>query len=120
MYFYPKDEGLVCKKEACLFRESYQSFSETGAEVLGVSSDSIESHKKLVDARHLPFKLLSDQGSKVRKLYRVPRSAAGLMDGRETFVIDREGIVRLRFNSLVHADKHVDEALRVLKTLEKR
>lgn len=118
VYFYPKDDTLVCKKEACLFRDKYEAFSEAGAEVVGISSDSVESHKNFVQARKLPFKLLSDRGGKVRKLYQVPRTAMGMLPGRETFVIDREGLVQLRFKSLLNADEHVNEALRVLKTLE--
>jgi peroxiredoxin Q/BCP len=115
LYFYPKDDVGVCKKEACLFRDQYQAFVDAGAEVLGVSADSVSSHKHFESKRHLPFKLLSDKHGKVRKLYEVPRSAAGLLSGRETFVIDKEGIVRLSFNSLMNAEKHVSEALKVLK-----
>jgi len=115
LYFYPKDDVGVCKKEACLFRDQYQAFVDAGAEVLGVSADSVASHKHFESKRHLPFKLLSDKHGKVRKLYEVPRSAAGLLSGRVTFVIDREGIVRLSFNSLMNAEKHVSEALSVLK-----
>lgn len=118
LYFYPKDDVGVCKKEACLFRDQYQAFVGAGAEVLGVSSDSVSSHKSFEDKRHLPFKLLSDKGAKVRKLYGVPRSAGGLLSGRETFVIDREGIVRMSFNSLLNAEKHVDDALKALKDSE--
>jgi len=118
LYFYPKDDKLVCKKEACLFRDSYQQFVDHGAEVIGVSSDSLESHKKFVAARNLQFKLLSDRGGQVRKLYHVPRAAAGLLPGRETFVIDRDGVVRLKFNSLMDAPAHIAEALKVLKQLE--
>jgi thioredoxin-dependent peroxiredoxin len=117
LYFYPQDDKLVCKKEACLFRDSYKAFTEAGAEVFGVSSNSIESHKKFVAARHLPFKLLCDRGGQIRKMYGIPKSAGGLLPGRETFVIDRDGIIRLRFNSLLDAESHVSEALRILKTM---
>jgi peroxiredoxin Q/BCP len=115
LYFYPKDDVGVCKKEACLFRDQYEEFHDAGAEVLGVSADSVASHKRFESKRHLPFKLLSDNHGKVRKLYEVPRSAAGLLSGRVTFVIDKEGIVRLSFNSMLNAEKHVSEALKVLK-----
>lgn len=117
LYFYPQDDKLVCKKEACLFRDSYKSFTEAGAEVLGVSSNSLESHKRFVEVRHLPFKLLSDRGGKVRKIYGVPKAAGGLLPGRETFVIDRSGIIQLRFNSLLDAESHVSEALRILRSV---
>jgi len=115
LYFYPKDDIGVCKKEACLFRDEYQAFVDAGAEVLGVSSDTVSSHKEFQDKRHLPFKLLSDNHGEVRKLYGVPRSAAGLLSGRVTFVIDREGTVRMSFNSMMNAQKHVSRALKELK-----
>ena len=117
LYFYPKDNVGVCKKEACLFRDQYRAFTDEGAEVIGVSNDTVQSHKKFVTQRKLPFILLSDQHGKVRKLYGVPRSAGGLLPGRVTFVIDRHGTVRLTFNSLLNADEHVDEALKVLKEI---
>jgi len=118
LYFYPKDDTLVCRKEACLFRDSYNTFVDAGAEVVGVSGDSIESHKKFVEARHLPFKLLCDKGGKIIKLYGVPRSAGGLLPGRVTYVIDPQGVVRLTFNNLLDADQHVAEALKVLKSID--
>jgi len=118
LYFYPKDNVGVCKKEACLFRDDYQNFVNAGAEVIGVSSDSVKSHKNFVSRRSLPFTLLSDRHGKVRKLYGVPTAAAGLLPGRVTFVIDREGTIRLSFNSLMHAGEHVSKALTVLKEID--
>ena len=116
LYFYPKDNTSVCTKEACLFKDSYSVFSEKGAVVLGVSSDSVESHKGFAQAQHLPFKLLSDAKGEVRKLYGVP-SAMGMLPGRVTYVIDPSGTVRLVFNSMLDAKKHVDEALKVLQEI---
>lgn len=118
LYFYPKDDKLVCKKEACLMRDKYSAFVDAGAEVLGVSSDSIKSHKNFVSQRNLPFRLLSDKGGEVRKLYGIPRAAGGLLPGRVTFVIDRQGTVRMTFKSLLDAEGHVSEALKVLKTID--
>jgi peroxiredoxin Q/BCP len=116
LYFYPKDNTRICTKEACSFRDSYSAFTDAGAEVLGVSSDSEKSHEGFAEEQHLPFKLLSDPGAEVRKLYGVP-STIGLVPGRVTFVIDKGGIIRLTFNSQTDAEKHVTEALRVLKEL---
>lgn len=118
LYFYPKDDKLVCKKEACLMRDNYTEFVDAGAEVLGVSSDTLESHKDFVAQRKLPFKLLSDRGAVVRKMYGIPRTAGGLLPGRVTFVIDKEGTVRLTYKSLMNPEEHVSEALRVLKTID--
>ena len=117
LYFYPKDNTPTCTKEACSFRDSYKAFTDAGAEVLGVSSDDQKSHEGFAEKQHLPFKLLSDPGAAVRKLYGVP-STIGVIPGRVTFVIDQGGIVRMTFNSQTDAEKHVTEALRVLKDLD--
>ena len=117
LYFYPKDDTPGCTKEACSFRDSYESFKEAGAEVIGVSSDSEASHGKFASKYKLPFTLLADKSGAVRKQYGVP-ATLGLLPGRVTFVIDREGIVRHVFNSQLQATRHVDEALSVLQRLK--
>jgi peroxiredoxin Q/BCP len=118
LYFYPKDETSGCTAEACSFRDSYEDFKRAGAEVVGISSDSAGSHKGFADHHRLPFILLSDGGGTVRKLYGVPKTL-GLIDGRVSYVIDREGIVRHVFNSQLNATKHVKEALAALAPLTK-
>ena len=117
LYFYPKDDTPGCTKEACSFRDNYQDFTDAGAEVIGVSSDNGASHQKFTEKFQLPFTLVSDTGGSVRKRYGVP-ATLGLLPGRVTFVIDRDGIVRHVFNSQLHATKHVDEALAVIKRLQ--
>jgi peroxiredoxin Q/BCP len=116
LYFYPKDDTPGCTKEACSFRDNYQDFTDAGAEVIGVSSDDGASHQKFTEKFKLPFTLVSDTGGAVRKRYGVP-ATLGLLPGRVTFVIDRDGIVRHVFNSQLQATKHVDEALAVIKRL---
>ncbi len=118
LYFYPKDNTPVCTKEACSFRDRYEVFGKKDTEVIGVSADSVESHKDFASAQHLPFKLLSDKDNSVRKAYGVA-STMGVMPGRVTYVIDKQGIVRLVFNSQLDAQKHVDEALKVLDQANK-
>ena len=118
LYFYPKDNTMVCTKEACSFRDSYKAFTDAGAEVIGVSSDSNKSHEDFAAKHQLPFKLLSDSDGAVRKLYGV-HATLGVMPGRVTFVIDKTGVVRLTFNSQTNAEKHVTEALKVIGTLDK-
>ena len=115
LYFYPKDETTGCTKEACGFRDSYEAFKRLGAEVLGVSSDSSESHRKFAEHHTLPFTLLSDPKRVVRKLYGV-RSSIGIIPGRVTHIIDREGRVIHIFNSQTRPEEHVHEALRILKS----
>ena len=115
LYFYPKDETTGCTKEACGFRDSYEAFKRLGAEVLGVSSDTSESHRKFAEHHTLPFTLLSDPKKVVRKLYGV-RSSMGIIPGRVTYIIDREGRVIHIFNSQTRPEEHVREALRILKS----
>ena len=117
LYFYPKDESVGCTKEACSFRDSYEELTSLGAEVLGVSGQSVESHKSFATHYGLPFILLSDEDNKVRKLYGVP-STMGIIPGRVTYIIDKKGVVRSIFSSQTQATKHVQEATDTLKQLE--
>ncbi len=118
LYFYPKDETVGCTKEACTFRDNYEELTKLGAEVLGVSGQSVESHKSFATHYGLPFILLSDQDNKVRELYGVP-STMGIIPGRVTYIIDKKGIVRHIFNSQTQAPKHVEEAKKTLREIEK-
>ncbi len=117
LYFYPKDETIGCTKEACSFRDNYTQFSEIGAEVVGVSSDSVQSHKSFADNHRLPFTLLSDEKQQVRKLYGA-NSRLGLFPGRVTFIIDKKGIIRHIFSSQIQPTKHIQEALQILKEID--
>ncbi len=116
LYFYPKDNTPGCTSEACSFRDSYEVFKDAGAEVIGVSSDSVESHKQFASKHRLPFTLLSDSEGSVRKRYGVP-ATFGLLPGRVTYIIDRQGIVRHIFSSQFAPEKHITEALETLKSL---
>lgn len=116
VYFYPKDETAGCTAEACAFRDSYEVFKEAGAEVIGISSDTAESHRQFAARHRLPFLLLSDRNGAVRKLYGVP-ATFGLLPGRVTYVIDKEGIVRHVFSSQFTPQKHITEALHTIQAL---
>jgi peroxiredoxin Q/BCP len=118
VYFYPKDDTPGCTKEACAFRDSHQVFQDAGAEVIGISDDSPESHQQFAAKYNLPFTLLSDSGSKVRKLYEVP-ATLWILPGRVTYVIDKEGIVRHVFDSMLNFDAHVQEAIKTLEAISK-
>ncbi len=113
IYFYPKDETPGCTKEACSFRDSFTSFSDLGAKVIGISSDDVASHKQFAEKYRLPFTLLADVGGKVRKQFGVPKSLG--MTGRVTYVVDKDGKVVHIFNSQLQATKHVTEALEAIK-----
>ncbi|TVQ05749.1 MAG: peroxiredoxin [Leptolyngbya sp. DLM2.Bin27] len=116
LYFYPKDDTPGCTVESCSFRDSYEEFLAAGAEVIGISSDSPDSHRAFASKHNLPFTLVSDSGSAVRKTYGVP-ATLGLLPGRVTYVIDKTGTVRHIFNSQFNPKGHVAEAMGVLQTL---
>jgi thioredoxin-dependent peroxiredoxin len=117
LYFYPKDNTRGCTAEACAFRDSYEVFTEAGADVIGVSSDSVDRHAAFAAEHNLPFTLLSDAGGKVRKAYQVP-ATLGIIPGRVTYVIDKDGTVRHVFNSMTNINGHVKDALEVVRQLQ--
>jgi peroxiredoxin Q/BCP len=116
LYFYPKDDSPGCTAEACGFRDSFQSFTDAGVDVIGVSDDSPESHQRFAARHHLPFTLVSDLGGALRRRYGVEEF--GPLRGRVTFVIDAKGVIRQRFSSMTNMLAHVDSALKVLKDLQ--
>ena len=113
LFFYPRDEGPTCVKEAEAFRDSYGDFKERDTEVIGISGQSVESHKGFATHHNLPYILLSDADGNVRKLYGVASTFG--VPGRVTFVIDKEGIVVHIFASQLQFTKHAKEALNALK-----
>lgn len=113
IYFYPKDNTPGCTKEACAFRDSYQDFTDLGAEVIGISSDTVKSHQNFASKHDLPFVLLADSENKVRKLFGIEDDLFGLLPGRETYVIDRTGTIIMVFNSM-NAKLHTHKALLAL------
>lgn len=114
LYFYPADETPGCTKQACSFRDAYQEFKRRGAEVIGVSVDNPESHRKFAAKYNLPYTLLSDEGDKARKEWGVPSDLFGVLPGRQTYVMDKKGVVKLVFNNQFQPEKHVEETLAVL------
>jgi peroxiredoxin Q/BCP len=118
IYFYPKDNTPGCIAESCSFRDQYEDFKDLGAEVIGISSDSVASHQKFTKQYKLPFILLSDQDQKIRKLFGVPSGWFGLMPGRVTYVADKKGIIIMIFDSSTMATRHIPKALEAIKSLE--
>jgi peroxiredoxin Q/BCP len=116
VYFYPKDETAGCTAEACSFRDQYEDFVAAGAEVIGVSRDDAASHASFKEHHKLPFTLLSDPGGKVAAAWGV-KGALGLIPGRVTFVFDKSGTCKHRFDSMLRFGKHVDQALGIVKQL---
>jgi len=116
IYFYPKDNTRVCTEQACSFRDQYQDFTALGAEVIGISSDSVRAHQRFAKQYQLPFLLLSDANKKLRNLFGVPNDLLGLIPGRVTYVVDREGVIQLVFNSML-GKIHIQKALEMLKSM---
>ena len=117
IYFYPKDNTLGCTIEACAFRDEYEAFEELNAMVIGISHDSPESHAKFKTKYKLPFTLLCDIDNEVSTLFNVKNDFFGMVPGRVTFIIDKEGILRYKFASHINFKKHIYESIKILKQL---
>ncbi len=117
IYFYPKDDSPGCTKEACSFRDQFEVFAQANAVIIGISSQSVASHKKFAEKYNLNYTLLSDPEEKVRKLFGVPTNLLGLIPGRVTYIVNKAGIVVYLFNSQTKAEQHVSEALKILNGL---
>jgi peroxiredoxin Q/BCP len=115
IYFYPKDDTPGCTAESCAFRDSYEVFTDAGAEVIGISADSPQSHQQFAQKYNLPFTLLSDSDNRVRKLFGVPATLF-VLPGRVTYIIDKEGIVRHIFDSMLDFKAHVTESLNTIQS----
>lgn len=116
VFFYPKDGTPVCTMEACSFRDSQHAFEQYNAQIIGISSDGVDSHKSFAEGNHLDFPLLSDAGGEVRKLWNVPTSL-GILPGRVTYVLDAGGVVRHIYASQLTAAKHAQTALEAVKKI---
>ena len=116
IFFYPRDDTLGCTIESCAFRDSHEDFVTAGAVVIGISADSMESHRAFRDKYTLPFILASDPDRAVARAFGVPDGPFGLA-GRATFVIDKRGVVRDAFLSRLRPKKHVSRALEAIRRL---
>ena len=122
LYFYPKDDTPGCTAEACSFRDANREMQKRGIVVLGVSADSVESHQKFADKYGLPYPLLADTDTTVSQLYGVwkEKNYAGkkyMGVNRETFLIDKNGIVR-KIWPKVKPDDHAGEVLETIEALQ--
>ncbi len=115
IYFYPKDETPGCIREACSFRDQFEDFVEIGAQVFGVSSDSVASHKRFATKYRLNFQLLSDPDKKAESAFDVPRRLLGLLPGRVTYTFNINGQLIHTFNSSISPKKHISEAIEALR-----
>jgi thioredoxin-dependent peroxiredoxin len=115
LYFYPKDDTPGCTAQACSFRDQFEDFTDANAVVIGISGQSVESHKEFADKHRLTFTLLSDKDNKIRKKFGVPTNFLGLIPGRVTYVINKENKVVYIFNSQTKVEEHVSKTLEILK-----
>lgn len=116
VYFYPKDDTPGCTVESCHFRDQYQDFVDAGADVVGISGDSPESHEKFKAKHRLPFRLLTDEKNAARQAFGVG-STLGFLPGRVTFVFDGKGVCRYAFDSQLRVHAHVERALGEIRKL---
>jgi peroxiredoxin Q/BCP len=119
IFFYPQDGSLNCTKEACYFRDLADVFEEVDAIVIGISGQSVESHKEFAEKNRLKYTLLSDERNIVRKLFGVPGRVFGFIPGRVTYVADRSGKVVYIFDSQTETQRHADEALKICLLLKR-
>jgi len=119
IFFYPQDGSLNCTREACYFRDLTDVFDEVDAVIIGISGQSVESHKEFAETNRLNYTLLSDHNNIVRKLFGVPGRVFGLIPGRVTYVADRSGKVVHIFDSQTEVQRHVDEAMKICLLLKK-
>lgn len=117
VFFYPGDFTPVCTKQACGMRDAMQDLPGDGVEVVGVSADNADKHRRFAEQYKLPFRLLADTDGSIRRAFGV-RRFLGVLPGRETYVIDKEGIVRAIHTSATGANSHVSAVKNALQTLE--
>ena len=113
IYFYPKDESMVCTKEACAFRDSFDQFTNSGAKIIGINDGTVASHKAFQQHYKLPFTLLSDPADKVYDLFGVKGKL--FLTGRKTFIIDLKGRIVYTHEALLGGQEHADESLKFIK-----
>lgn len=112
IYFYPKDESMVCTKEACSFRDDFDRFTQAGAKVIGINEGTVASHKAFEQHYKLPFTLLSDPGNKVYDLFGVKNRL--FISGRETFIVDLKGKLVYKYQAMLEGKAHAENALQFI------
>ena len=114
LYFYPKDETPGCTKQACYFKYYYADFKQLDCEIIGISSDDEKSHKKFKSKYNLPFKLLCDRHSRLRKEIKLPKDFFGLSPGRVTFLLSSVNEILFIHKSSLKMKSHIKEVLEFL------
>lgn len=116
IYFYPKDNTSICTEQACGFRDQYEDFKKLGVEVIGVSSDSVDSHQDFSHRNKLNFTLLSDENDAIRKLFGISSKFLGVFPSRVTFVVDKNGSIQMVYKN-IFAAKHISKSLEMMRNI---
>ena len=114
LYFYPKDETPGCTRQACYFRDYSHVYKKYGCEIIGISSDNKKSHEKFIQKYDLPFRLLTDHKSKLRKELGIPKDLFGLAPGRVTFLLNAKHEILFIFRSALNMKSHITSVLNFL------
>tara|TARA_B100000214_G_scaffold276234_1_gene206170 strand:+ start:908 stop:1357 length:450 start_codon:yes stop_codon:yes gene_type:complete len=117
LFFYPKDDTPGCTIEACGFRDKYDLFKILGAEVWGISNGDTNSHLHFANKNKLQYPLLCDKNNVLRKQFGVPKKL-GFIEGRVTYIINSQGIIKHIFEDLLNGPAHIKEAIKALKKLQ--
>jgi len=114
LFLFAGSASPSCTKQAQAFRDRYAEFQLQGAEVIGISKDSVEFQKDWKEKEALPFNLLTDKDGSVRESLGIPKDLFGLLEGRQTYVVGTDGKVKMIFNDQFGPEKHIDAALAAL------
>jgi peroxiredoxin Q/BCP len=117
LYFYPKDFTMGCTREACAFRDNYADIEQYDAMIVGVSTDSIDSHQRFREKHDLPFPLIADPDKSVVNAYDSD-GLFGMMTARVTYVIDKQGVIRAALRHDFAIGRHLPEVLDALREIE--
>ncbi len=117
LYFYPKDFTPGCTREACTFRDNYEEVEQYDAVIVGVSSDSAESHQAFREKHGLPFPLIPDPEKRIIELYQAA-GLLGFLTARVTYVIDKEGVIRAALRHDFAVSRHLPEVLNALRSIQ--
>lgn len=115
VFFYPKDNTPVCVREACAFNDRWPEFQELGADVLGCSGQNAASHLAMRAACRLRYRLLCDADRAMRDSWGVPHRLR-LSEGRTTYVVDAQGVVRFVFDEILAGEEHCERALAFIRS----
>jgi thioredoxin-dependent peroxiredoxin len=117
LYFYPKDFTPGCTKEACEFRDQFETFRTLDIDVWGISMDSVATHQKFRETHHLPFHLLADESGKVCKKYHALLPIVGIPK-RITYLLDDTHRIAVIYSQLFGAEDHIRQMVKELKSLK--